>query len=81
MLTEIGMVLFIFIVVFVLWYSGEILINALWNSRLARENAERMIESLPKIRECLLKTREISRDAEEINRKLTETLNSLNNLR
>ena len=64
------MVLFIFIVVFALWYSGEVLINALWNSRLARKNAERMIESLPKIREVL-------RNTKRINSELTETLNNL----
>ena len=64
------MVLFIFIVAFVLWYSGEVLIDAIWNSRLARKNAERMIESLPKIREVL-------RNTKRINRELTETLNNL----
>ena len=64
------MVLFIFIVAFVLWYSGEVLIDAIWNSRLARKNAERMIESLPKIREVL-------RNTKGINRELTETLNNL----
>lgn len=64
------MVLFIFIVAFVLWYSGEVLIDAIWNSRLARKNAERMIESLPEIREVL-------RNTKRINGELTEILNNL----